>query len=78
MFTVIKKETAWREVGRKGRGGGEEEKVTGGGDWHRHHNCLDGTLGFPSHPDPRAVLDLWSQVPVGFFLGTQLVPVSRS
>lgn len=44
MFTVIKKETAWREVGRKGRRG-EEEKATRGGDWHRHHNCLGGVWG---------------------------------
>lgn len=27
---------------------------------------VPGGFGVPAHPDPRAVLDLWSQVPTGF------------
>lgn len=75
MFTVIKKETAWREVGLGvGEGRGED---WGGGLAQTPHLPPWG-LGFPSHADPRAVLDLWRQAPVGFFLGKPPVHVSGS
>ena len=59
MFTVIKKNSLERSwAGGKG-GQGED-----GGQAQNPHLPL-WELGFPSHPDPRAVLDLWNQVPTG-------------
>lgn len=55
MFTVIKKETARREVGLGGEGEGVDTDAT----------SAPVGFGVPSHPDLRAVVDLWSQGPVG-------------
>lgn len=48
-------------MGLRESGGGQGED--GGQAWNPHLPLWD--LGFPSHPDPRAVLDLWSQGPGG-------------
>lgn len=46
MFTVIKKETAWREVGLEGRGVGERKgRRLGEGVRHRRHICPCGVGG---------------------------------